>query len=154
MSSSSDIRDAWKTAIFDHDTIQSYTHSIYNYDVTETSRKERAKFQHDSEINFITYLVRRERDTEQVANATKSLLNHIVEVAYYMRADTDGDNYNTLVDRMQTLDGLVVTELGTSWSSNIDFYRVETERPELLQLDGRDVWRQRHIYTGFEYSSL
>lgn len=56
--------------------------------------------------------------------------------------------YNAVVDRLETVDGLVRTGLGKTWSSTVDFYRGGRPAPvTTLTIDGAACWRGGWLYT-------
>ena len=145
MSTAALVRAAWATNIFEHATVLAYTTKIYDYDITARSQKETARFRYNTGINFFTYLTTRGHEVKEMGGASSSAIAHFnyqVEVRYYLEADTEGTNFNAVVDRLGTIDGLVVTQLGKTWDSTVDFYRPQQEPPtiQLIELDNKPVW--------------
>ena len=152
MSTSTLIRAAWKTFVFDQDDIQAITPNIYDYDITQNSQHELKKLRHDQEINFITYTVSRTTIGELIGART---YKYRVEVNCFREVDRTGSNYKAASDLFETITDNVVTTLGTSWSSTVDFYTLPTEPPRTAQvtIGTKQVWRSTQIYTAQKVSS-
>lgn len=145
MSTAAQVRAAWLDNIWNHATVQAYTTKIYDYDITARSQKEAAKFYHNTSINFFSYITTRGHEVKEMGGSSLSAIAHFnyqVEIRAYLQADTDGSNFSAVIDRLGTIDGLVVTQLGKTWDSTVDFYRPQQEPPtlNLIELDGRPVW--------------
>ena len=145
MSTPAQIRAAWLAGIWNHATVQAYTTKIYDYDITLKSQKEAAKFRHNTLINFFTYLTTRGHQFPEIGGLSSSAIVHFsyqVEIRHYLEAGTEGDNFNAVIDRLAAIDGLVVTQLGSTWDGVVDFYRPQQEPPTvtLIELDNKSVW--------------
>jgi hypothetical protein len=58
---------------------------------------------------------------------------------------------------METIDSLVVSELGHQWDSTVDFYRPQEGPIEVSQAknaDDRPFWLATYTYTGFKNQAL
>ena len=160
MSTAAQVRAAWLDNIWTHATVQAYTTKIYDYDITSRSQKEAAKFRHNTSINFLTYITTRGHEMKELGSigATSALVhfNFQVEIRYYLEADSDGEGFNAVIDRLGTIDGLVVSQLGKTWDSTVDFYRPQQEPPtiNLIELDGRPVWLGVYRYFALKRATL
>lgn len=157
MSASSDIRAAWKTAIFDSATIQAITTKAYAYDVLANiaSVSEDSRLYFQQEINFFTYLVTRRAEMGSIRGTAGSVArySHLVRVDYHIGkniGETD-QNYNLAIDSAESADDMVRSALGKTWSSTVDYFEQSDFRgPELITLDEREVWRVGYSYIGFK----
>lgn len=149
MTTSALVRAAWNTKIWTNATITALTAKIYDYDITTNSTKETAKFYHNQEINFITYLVNR---TQRIRLMNQIEQRFSVEIRAYKKADTDGVNYNALITQFETIDALVISQLTTTWNSTMDYYTIQDSPPEISQitLEGIPVWLGKYTYTGIK----
>ncbi len=157
MTTSSDIRAIWKSEIFDSATIQAITTKCYAYDAIAAvvSTSEDASLYFQQQINFFTYLCSRRSETGSIrgTNTTASRFSHNVQVTYYLEKDIgeEDQNYNLTIDRMETLDSMVISELGKTWGSTVDYYeQIDLIEPSLINLDDREVWRVGYTYRGYK----
>ena len=102
-------------------------------------------------INFFTYLVNRTRVTQEIRGASSSVQRYEFDVTvnYYLQKDlTDSaQNYNNVIDRLETVDGIVISGLGATWSSTVNHYEMSgILTPTLIELDDREVWRGGYQY--------
>lgn len=150
MSTQSQVRSAWNSAIWSNATITAITPNIFNYDVLreyQTSVKEYAALKHVQETNFITYIVSRAQRIRIMGQVEQKFS---VEIRVYKEADVEGTNFNAVLDTFETIDSLVVSQLGNTWSSTVDFYSLQESAPEVTKvaLDGVPVWLGTYTYTG------
>jgi hypothetical protein len=145
----SDIRTAWEDNIFEHATVQAWTPNYFMYDVTKEFEKEVSLFNHEGEINFFVCLVNRFREEGKSGRAS---FTYPVIVKYHLEVDPDGLNYNYVLDRLETLDSLVISQLTRTWDGTIDFYRSQSEPISITSetVDGRTYWIAQVTYTGFK----
>lgn len=143
------VRTAWNTSIWSNATIQAITSKIYNYDVTKQSSKEVSKFYLNQEVNFITYLVSRAQRLRIMQQIEQQF---IVDIRYYLVADTEGVNYNALLDAFETIDSLVISQLGTTWGGSVDYYELQSEPVAIteIQIENVSVWAGQYKYLGFK----
>lgn len=149
MTTQAQVRSAWQISVFNNPTIQAITPKIYPYDVTKQSTKEILKFRYNQEVNFITYIVKRSQQMMimgQIAQAFE------VELSYYKVADTDGVNFNSVLDFFESLDTIVISGLGQTWGGIIDYYQTQEQSIEIEQIDleGEAIWLGRYKYIGFK----
>src|SRR5690606_14137076 len=114
-------------------------------------------FYYNQEINFFTYLVMRTRRQLDVAGGTSNATRfiHTVQLFYYLEKDiSDTDyNYNSVIDRLETVDGLVISQLGKTWNSTVNYYEMTDARaPVLVEIDGKRVWRGQYTYAGYHHA--
>lgn len=149
MSTSGEVRAAWDSKIWTNATITALTTKIYDYDITTGSTKETAKFYHNQEINFITYLVNRTQRLRLMGQVEQTFN---VEIRSYKKADTDGVNYNDLITQFETIDSLIISQLTSTWDDTVDYYTIQSSVPEisLITLDGIQVWLGKYTYTGIK----
>lgn len=157
MSTSSVVRAAWKTAIFDSATIQAITDKCHDYDILANiaSMPEDSRMYYGGKINFFTYLTTRKAENGSLrgTNTIASRFSFRVKTSYYIEKDiSESDqNYNSAIDNLELLDNLVRSALGKTWSSTVDYWEIEElKEPSLLQLDDREVWQIGYNYLGFK----
>lgn len=149
MTTAAQIRSAWSTKIWTHATVTAITTKIYDFDLKIESTKEAGRLRFNQEINFFTYLV---TSKERLRLMGQREQEFAVEVSYYKRADVDGSNFNDIMNVLETITGLVRTELTSSWNSTVDYYRHQGEQPtiEQITIDGVAVWLGRFVYLGYK----
>jgi len=155
--SSATIRTAWNTGVFQHATITAITTKIYQYDVTAAvrSKPEAELFYYNQKVNFFKQTVVRQARNNSLRgnNSLATRYEYDIEVSYYLERDfaATAANYNLAIDRIETMDDLVRTQLGKTWSSTVSHWEVSgILSPQLIQLDGRDVWQAGYSYTATE----
>lgn len=127
------------------------TTQIFDYDVTQESDTERRKFYYLQEINFFTAVTLRRPTTFELGGKELVEFEHQVDVNYFLEADTTGNNFNRVIDRLVTLESLVISALGGTWAGTVDFYRLTSVfAPIEVIIDGRQVWNGRNVYTANE----
>jgi hypothetical protein len=143
------VRAAWNTAVWSNISAQNITPNIYNYDITLDSTKEISKLRYNQEINFITYITTRAQTIRMMSQVEQRV---IVEIRYYLEADIEGLNFNEAVTAFETIDGLVINQLGTSWSSTVDYYEIQEGPPAIsrISIENLPVWLGVYRYTGFK----
>ena len=153
MSTSAAIRSAWNTGVWTNATVTALTTKIYAYDLIASlkSKPEATLMYYNQAINFFTYLVTRSRITQEVRGASTNVSRYEYEVAvfYHLQKDlTDSaQNYNNVIDRLETVDGIVLSGLGATWSNTVNYYEMSgTLAPRLIELDDREVWQGGYTY--------
>ena len=157
MTSSASIRAAWKTGIFNNAAILAITPKAYAFDIIANiaSISEDSLLYHEQQINFFTYIASRKSETGSIrgSNTAASRFSHTIEITYNLKKDIgEADfNYNALIDRLEIVDDLVLSELGKTWSSTVDYYELtEFSPPTLKTLEDREFWSAGYTYTGFK----
>lgn len=157
MSTSAQVRAAFKTYVFDSETVQAITTKAYAYDVMANvaSFSEDALLHFNQKINFVTYTVSRIRETGEVrgSNTTVSRYRFIVKLNYYIAKDIgeEDQGYNQAVDNIETIDATIASALGKKWGDTVDFNRVVSmQEAELITLDDREIWRVGYQYEGIK----
>lgn len=145
MSTSATIRTAWDAAIWQHATVRGWTDKIYAYDILADSQFAVAKFAYQGKINFFTYEATRESALELSRQLT---YQHQMVVTYYLQqTDMAESTYNTLVDRLETLDDLVISQLGSRWSNSVDFYNgAQLSGVKIVEIDAKRCWTSSYTY--------
>lgn len=153
MSTSSQIRSAWSSGVWSNATITAITTKIYSYDLVASikSKPEAASMYYNQAINFFTYTVNRTRVSQEIKGASGSAQRYEFEVIvnYYLQKDlTDAaQNYNNVIDRLETVDGIVISGLAKTWASTVSYYEMSgILTPTLIELDDREVWRGGYSY--------
>lgn len=155
--SSSDIRSAWNTGIFQDATILSITNKAAQYDITASVKSgvEVLGLYYQERINFFKQVVTRVAKNNLIRgnNPVAARYEYEVEVTYNLEKDIAqaDQNYNTAIDRLEVLDDLVRTNLGATWSNTVDYWEVTgILKPQLTLLDEREVWVCGYSYLAVE----
>lgn len=149
MTTSAQIRSAWETAIWEHATVIAMTDRIYDYDLTFLSTKETARLRYEQEINFFQCLVSRGQEL-RISSQIRQLFT--VSIIYARESNVDGSNYHAVIDNMETVDGLIQSQLGTTWSGTVDYYQLQNGPPTIQErlIDSKPVWVSEYKYLGFK----
>lgn len=157
MSTSAEVRAAFKTYVFDSAAVQAITTKAYAYDLMANvaSFSEDALLYFNQSVNFITYTVSRIRETGEVrgANTTVTRYRFIVKLNHYLAKDIGAEDqgYNQAVDNIETIDATIASALGKKWGDTVDFNRVVSmQEAELITLDDREIWRVGYQYEGIK----
>ena len=155
MTTSAQILAAWKAAVFDHADLQAETRRCFDYDAIADigSLGEDSALRFNQRINFITYLTARRTETGSIrgTNTVVDRYTHQLDVDYYLEKNLSNasQNYNEAIRVIELVDDLVRSELGKTWGDTVDFYQfTDLRRPQLIDLDGKKVWRVGHSYIG------
>lgn len=146
MTTSKQVRDAWQTLILDSPTVQALTPNVFIYDVSVESQRAAAALIHDTKVNFLTCVVRRATEVLVMGQARYTFQ---VRVAYYLQqTDVQASVYNLVLDRLETLDGLVLSALGPTWGGTVDAYQGGSpDDVAAAAVDDRQCWRGAMTYT-------
>ena len=152
MSSSADVRTAWQDNIWTDKAIAPMTSKVFLYDVSVDSAFNMAELYYGAPgkyptINFFLCLVRRQHEPLIMGNTRYTFQ---VTVQYYLQQEESSSNtYNTLVDRLETVDNLVRSNLGGSWGNTVDFYNGGTPQDiSVVTIDNKACWRGGFTYLG------
>lgn len=140
--------------MWQHATVLAFTDKIYAYELTEESQREVKSTYFQGKVNYITYVVSR---STQLLIGNRVLHQYPVKISYRLEADKQSENFNTLLTRLETIDTLVVSELGHKWDATVDFYRTQEGPIEVSQgknADDRPFWLATYTYTGFKHQAL
>lgn len=154
MTTSAEIRQAWKTYVFEHADILAITSKAYPYEVTEESEKEVSDAYEESKVNFFEYVVTL---TESNANQIGGNINtreqtFLVEVRYTKAAGTDGAAFNDIIDALETLQDVAREDLGATWQGLIDYNisPVTVEAPQAAKFNNTDCFRAVSRFTAIK----
>jgi len=152
MSTSEVVRSAWKDKVWEHKSVQAMTSRVFLYDVSIDSTFDVGNLYHATPgkyptINFFLCLVRRQHEPLIMGNTRYTFQ---VQVLYYLQQEESSSNtYNTLADRLETVDSLVRTELTGNWDDTIDFYNGGVPQDiSVVTIDDKACWRGGFTYTG------
>jgi hypothetical protein len=150
VSSSSDVRTAWESKIWLTSTVKDMTKKVFPYDVTVDSAFDVAELYYAEpseipKINFFLSLVTRRQAPQIMGNIRYTFQ---VNVQYYLQQeDISSSTYNTLVDRLETVDDLVRTSLTGTWNGTVDYYDGGTPQPvSVVTIDDKKCWRGEIVY--------
>jgi hypothetical protein len=125
------------------------TPMIYQYDISVQSELDVSLLCYEGEVNFILAKTLR-RSFPILSQQTRYTFQ--VEVSYYLQqADIAQNTYRTVRDRLETLDDLVRTAMGKTWSGTVDFWQggVPTAINE-IEVNERTCWTGAITYTAFK----
>jgi hypothetical protein len=152
MSTSSEVRAAWETKIWQNKTVTAITPRIFMYDVSVDSSFNMAELYFGAPgkypiINFFLCLVRRQHQPLIMGNTRYTFE---VRVDYYLQQEENSSStYNTLADRLETVDDLVRTELTGNWDNTVDFYNGGVPQEiSVVTIDNKACWRGGFTYQG------
>ena len=153
MTALSAVRDAWDEVLLSS-AVQDYTTNLYNYDIQPTSNKSVANsalMMLKNELNFAQFVF--SKDNEFLM--CKELLETFdVIISYYKEIDLNGNNYHAVTDFFDTVFSVVRSEIGTTWSSTVDYYNLNKLSLGSTELDGRACWSGTVTYTGKKTNDL
>lgn len=152
MNTSEDVRSAWKDKVWEHKSVQAMTSRVFLYDVSVDSTFDVGNLYHATPgkyptINFFLCLVRRQHEPLIMGNTRYTFQ---VQVQYYLQQEESSSNtYNTLVDRLETVDSLVRAELTGNWDNTVDFYNGGVPQDiSVVTIDDKACWRGGFTYLG------
>jgi hypothetical protein len=141
------VRNAWNTKVWTQTSVQDITDKIYLHDVFVESESDFAKLVHAQKVNYFTCVVLREHEAMMM---TQTRQRFQVTVTHYLQqADQEDSNFNPVLDHLALVDDLVISSLGSSWDSTIDFYNGSSlTKPEIVNVNGIRCWRAGYTYLG------
>lgn len=142
------VRQKWRDKIWTHASIQALTSKILEQDTTENSHKEISKLRHDTKINFFAFRVRR---SMEVLTGQKYRLRFFIDISYTRWADPNGANYNAVLDGIEVLQELVLTELGSTWNGLVATSEPQKDPPEIsvVSIGEEYAFKADYNYSGF-----
>lgn len=146
-----DIRSAWANTLWTDSDIREFTDNIYDFDINFDILDDVGMLKHKTRINAFTYLTIKVESSEK-ANTNTIPYEHQVLVTYYLEADGDINkiSYNQVIDRLNTVEKKVRSLLGSQWNNLVSIWEVrQVNQPELIQIDGVNVWEGSYLYVGF-----
>jgi hypothetical protein len=152
MPSSSEVRTAWDEKVLSHKKVTSITSRRFLYDVSVDSAFNMAELYYGApgqmpSINFFLCLITRQHQPQIMGNTRYTFQ---VRLEYYLQQEESSSNtYNTLVDRLETVDDLVRSELTGDWDGTIDFYDGGVPQEiSVVTIDDKACWRGGFTYVG------
>jgi hypothetical protein len=146
---SDDIETAWESAIWQHSDILEMTSNIYPYDVSAESEFDIDKLCLEGEVNF--FLAKTSRASEPILTQSTRYTFTVVVEYYLQQTDIAESTYRTLRDRLETLDDLVLTSLGKTWTATVDYCPGGNPQPiREVTISGRRCWFGAIVYTAFK----
>lgn len=140
------IRDAWDQFVWANEAI---VEPVLPREYTQESEKETASLRYKGKINFWTYTVEL---ATSLLMANRRSDEWTVTVSYFLEHSAQEDNYNTVLDKWETLYTLVKDELGLTWDNLIAGYNYQKDpvTVEQIEIDSRKVWRMRYKFIAFD----
>lgn len=142
--STSTVLSAWAT-VMAHATIQAYTTKIYANRSIPQSEKEVSDLRYGQKVNAVFYEVT--QGQEYAATRTLKRI-YTVRVTYIIEKDTAGANWKTCRSFFDDLFTTVHNQIGTSWSSSVDFFTPPADVTVSEDtLSNKAIWRGEATYT-------
>lgn len=154
MLTSQGVRTAWKAAIWDNKAVKAMTNKAFLHDVSVDSAFNVAELYYGAPgkyptINFFLCLVTR-RHEPQIMGNTRYTFEVVVQY-YLQQEENSSSTYNTLVDRLETVDDLVRTELTGTWNDTVDYYNGGVpEGISVVTIDNKACWKGGFRYLGIK----
>lgn len=149
---SNEIRDIWQQRVWNNDALSLMTSQIFLYDINADSQFNVANLYYAEPfqpptINFFLCLVQRQQEPLMMGNIRYTFR---VRVEYYLQhEEISSSTYNTLIDRLETIDDLVRTELTGTWGDTVDFYDGGTPTDiSVVSIDNKACWKGGFVYVG------
>lgn len=146
---SQDIEAVWLSEIWQSPTVAAITPNCLQYDVSVQNEVDVALLSYNGEINFFMAKTLR-RAQPIIMNQTRYTFQ--VEVSYYLQqADIAQNTYQTVRDRLEEVDDLVLTALGVRWNDTVDFWEggVPTN-PREIEISEKICWTGTITYSAFK----
>lgn len=154
MTTSSAVRTAWETAVWQHPDLIAITDKVYPYDVLQDSQFDVSALYYGGEVNFFTYQVAREQAPSGTSRQFTQTISVLVSYTL-MQTDVAGSTFNLVQDRLETVDDLVVTSLGPTWGGTVQVVRGGTTRGVTSRtVDDRKCWTSSYLYTATKLVNL
>lgn len=148
MTTQAQIITAWNTGVWAKAAIQSITPKIYSYPFLDDAERRTQDLYYQAEINCFIYTVT--RSYERLTTGRNEQV-FSVEVSYYKASNIDGVNqHNAIVSALETVDSYVVSGLGNTWLSTVDYYRPQSGPISITQeeIEETQVYKGTFTYTG------
>lgn len=149
MSTSAQVRTAWFEKVWSDESVLEFTERIFLHDVIVDSEFDVELLHHEQQINFITCIVQRAHEAMKMG---QTRYQYQVQVLYHLQqSDVEGSTFNDVQDRIEIVDGLVISALGSNWNSTVDYYTGSNARTlELITISGKRCWRGGYTYSAFK----
>ena len=138
MSTNAAVRSAWQTNVFDN--ISGV--NSYNYAIDPDSGIDLDKAYSSGTINFFQYIVKSHEMPALIGGRNR--VEYTVTITRIIQDDTDGTNFNTLIDDFRDINDNVNDNLGNDWGSTVDltteFPTSDDINPEITAWDGKSCW--------------
>lgn len=158
MTLSSVIEAAWDAAIWTHADILAITDRIHKFQVTTDSEYEVSRLYFEEKINFFEVFTGRYQNYLQTSSTVGRTIqyHYIVEVNYYKEVGTDGSHFTDVRDAFETLFGLVVSELGDTWSSTVDIWNPDNAIPTIAEttISNKKCWKGTYRFFAEKLTEL
>lgn len=157
---SAEIEAVWKDNLFTRSEILRFTNRVLFHDVSLDSTFRLAELRYSDGIeipviNFFLCIVTRRREESQVAGgAAGTRYTFQVRLEYYLQqTDIPGSTYQIHRDRLEKVDDLIRTALGSRWLDTVDYWQGGVPiQPARVTIDDRVCWQGGYTYTAFKAS--
>lgn len=110
---STQIRDEWKRAVFEDPKIQAISPIVLYHDITEDSHLETSSIRWRQQIDFWMFSCARSPYAVGVGGGYR--VGYEVRIAYTKKADPRGIAWFECIDAIETLQEVIINELGSQW---------------------------------------
>lgn len=141
------IRAVWRTNVWANSTIRALTDKLIESDIGEASLHEVARLRYETKINFFAFRCTRSIEP-QIGG--KYRLFFSVDITYTKWADPDGANYNSVLDGIEILQEIVISQLGSNWAGTVASYEAQAGPAEVrtITIDNDVCYSADYSYTG------
>lgn len=158
MSTSAQVRTAWSTYVLQHASAQAFTTQMHLFEINDQSEHALELIRYNTEINFVQCLIARAQRSGETSRpaGTSVQYDYTVEVRYTREAEPSGANWTAVIDFFDTLQSLVLTQLGNSWQNTVDMYAPQEGVPSIEEIvfDNTKAWQGRYTWAATKYTSL
>lgn len=157
MSTVAAVTAAWNSAIWEAPEILAFTGKIFPYEITQNSGSEKKALYSDGQINFVEYVITRNVIPFEIGGGDSAVtFDFLVEIRYTREQDAKGLNFGLIRDFYDTLQTLVLTDLGGSWNSTVDYYEPQGEPPKIINelVADRECWRATYSFKAIQFTTV
>jgi hypothetical protein len=156
MTSIPDVETVWSEKIFQHEDLLAISSNVIDHEYRQDSNAELEELYQEGtdgigRLNFWEYVITKAEEVTEVGGQSRPQYQFNVDVQYTLEQDVAGTAQKIVVEAIETLCGLVRSELGGTWST-LDAKIANQVTPEPVQKDeinGTTVLRQAVRFTAF-----
>ena len=122
------IKDEWTRAVFQNPLIQAISPIVLYHDITEDAHLETSSIRYNQETNFWMFSCSRAPYAMSIGYAYR--VNYSARVVYTKKADPRGNAWFECIDAIETLQEVIITELGSQWGGLVGGSSLPQTPPE------------------------
>lgn len=144
---SKEIRDTWEHYVFKNSAITNISPVVIYHDITEDSHKENSYIRHNQKTNFWAFDISR-APVESTLGGFR--VQYLARCSYTKWADPRGQAYFDCIDAIETLQEVIVSELGNDWKEKVNGSELPLQPsfPEIQTINNEQVFTIRYNVTG------